>query len=124
MSEFELYPAADEEVTRGLRGLYSAPSSPAYWNELEARIMSRVAEVEMEWWNEFDRWVRPALVAAAVLVFAAGAAMLRSDREHTNLAYEAILAPAPVQGAPADVAPRPVLQDDGEKTLRSILTPP
>ena len=45
---------------RGLRSLYAAPAGDAYWNELESRIMARVADVELGWWTELDRWIRPA----------------------------------------------------------------
>src|SRR5262249_49287537 len=68
----------DASVVRGLRSLYAAPAGDAYWNELEARIMARVADVELGWWTELDRWVRPAIAAAAVLLIAAGAAMFRA----------------------------------------------
>jgi hypothetical protein len=74
----------DDEVVRGLRSLYAAPSGDAYWNELEARIMARVADVELGWWTELDRWVRPAITAAAVLLLAAGVAMFR-DRYSTGV---------------------------------------
>ena len=42
--------------------------------------MARVADVELGWWTELDRWVRPALAAAAVLLLAAGVAMFRAHQ--------------------------------------------
>ena len=123
MSDLWLDQEGDAEITHALRDLYAAPSGHAYWNELEARIMARVAEVELGWWSEFDRWVRPALLAAAVLVVAAGVAMFRAHESQTQLAYDALLAPPPVDGAPVDASPRPVLQGDREQTLRWVLTP-
>ena len=61
-----LHDEGDEQVTRGLRQLYAAPKGDAYWRDLEARILSRLTEPEtIAWWDELDRWVRPALVAAA-----------------------------------------------------------
>ena len=68
MSDIRLLPNDDDEVARGLRSLYAAPAGDAYWNELESRIMARVADVELGWWTELDRWVRPAIAAAAVLL--------------------------------------------------------
>jgi hypothetical protein len=120
MSELGLYPDGDEDTTRGLRALYAAPAGYAYWNELESRIMARVASVEMAWWDEFDRWIRPALAVAAILVFAAGVAMFRAQQEATDRAYSDMLTPDAVP-APAHV--RPTLQPDRDAALRYILAP-
>lgn len=121
MSDLRLY--GDDEITRGMRGLYAAPAGHAYWNELESRIMARVAEVELGWWTELDRWLKPALVAAAVLVMAAGVAMFRAHQSDTNSAYEELFTPTPVAGAPVDAAAvqRPP-QEPRDNTLRFILT--
>jgi hypothetical protein len=121
MSDLKLY--GDDEVTRGMRGLYAAPAGHAYWNELESRIMARVAEVELGWWTELDRWLKPALVAAAVLVLAAGVAMFRARQSETNSAYEELFTPTPIAGAPVEAAAvqRPP-QEPRDNTLRFILT--
>ena len=121
MSDLKLY--GDDEITRGMRGLYAAPAGHAYWNELESRIMARVAEVELGWWTELDRWLKPALVAAAVLVLAAGVAMFRAHQSDTDSAYEELFAPTPVAGAPVEAAAiqRPP-QEPRDNTLRFILT--
>ena len=44
MTDFRVFSNDDDEVVRGLRSLYAAPAGDAYWNELEARIMARVAD--------------------------------------------------------------------------------
>jgi hypothetical protein len=121
MSDLRLY--GDDEITRGMRGLYAAPAGHAYWNELESRIMARVAEVELGWWTELDRWLKPALVAAAVLVMAAGVAMFRAHQSDTNSAYEELFTPTPIAGAPVEAAAvqRPP-QEPRDNTLRFILT--
>ncbi len=80
MTDIRLLPNDDDEVVRGLRSLYAAPAGDAYWNELESRIMARVADVELGWWTELDRWARPAIAAAAVLLLAAGVAMFRAHQ--------------------------------------------
>ena len=79
MSDLRLY--GDDEITRGMRGLYAAPAGHAYWNELESRIMARVAEVELGWWTELDRWLKPALVAAAT---SAGRSQRSSSVHHPS----------------------------------------
>src|SRR3954471_10417669 len=98
------FSTGDDDVTRGLRGLYAAPAGHAYWNELESRIMARVAEVELGWWTELDRWLKPALVAGAVLVVTAGVAMFRAQQAETLSAYEELFAPTPVAGAPVEAS--------------------
>jgi hypothetical protein len=117
MSDGVLFPNDDDEVVRGLRSLYMAPGDAAYWNELEARIMARVSDVELEWWTELDRWVRPALAAAAVLLLAAGAAMFRAHQAEADIAADNMLsAPA----VPVSTAIRPALQDDREARIRFL----
>ena len=109
----------DDDITRALRAVYAAPAGESYWNELESRVMAHIAEVDLGWWGELDRWVRPALVAAALLVCAAGAAMFRARQAETQTAYETILAPG---NAPVETAIRPTLEGDREATLRYVLT--
>ena len=120
MSDLRTY--GDDEITRGMRGLYAAPAGHAYWSELESRIMARVAEVELGWWTELDRWLRPALVAAAVLVIAAGVAMFRSTQSQHNADLDDLFAPTPVAGAPVEATPRPTLQGPRDAALRFILS--
>ena len=117
MSDFQLFKYDDDEVARGLRPLYAAPAGDAYWNELEARIMARVADVELGWWTELDRWVRPALAAAAVLLIAAGIAMFRAHEAENEIAAESMLtAPA----VPVSSAVRPSLEADREARIRYL----
>ncbi|HKO15393.1 MAG TPA: hypothetical protein VJU87_04085 [Gemmatimonadaceae bacterium] len=107
----------DDEVARELRELYAPPQGESYWSELEARIMARVAEVDLGWWGELERWARPALIAAALLILAAGVAMFRARQTETEVAYESILAPGP---APIETSIRPTLEGDREATLRYV----
>ena len=108
----------DHDVDRTLRAIYAAPSDEYYWNDLEARIMGRIVEVDLGWWAELDRWARPALVAAAVLVLAAGVAMFRARQVETQSAYENILTPSPV---PVETVIRPTLEGDREASLRDVV---
>ncbi len=109
----------DDEITRGLREMYAAPSSEAYWGELEARIMHRISGVELGWWTELDHWTRPALLAAAALILACSAALFRAHQAEQTTAYEALLAPIP---GPLETAVRPMLQDTRDGTARYVLT--
>ena len=117
MSDLELHSNEDDDVTRGLRALYAAPAGDAYWNELESRIMARVADVELEWWSELDRWVRPALAAAAVLILAAGIAMFRAQADDSQIVYETMLNS---QSTPVATGVRPTLQDDKDAVIRFL----
>ena len=115
---------ADDDITRGLRELYAAPASDVYWRSLEARILSRLTEAThtIGWWDELDRWMRPALVAAAVVLLAAGVAMVRTHQAEQEVASEAMLTPAP-SALPVETAVRPVLQEQRETTFRYLMTP-
>jgi hypothetical protein len=116
------FPTGDDDLTRGLRGLYAAPAGHAYWNELESRIMSRVAEVELGWWTELDRWMRPALAAAAILVITAGVAMFRADHQQAQDDFADLFTPTPVAGAPVEAVARPTLEGPRDAALRFILS--
>lgn len=116
MSDIRLFPD-DDEIVRGLRALYAAPAGDAYWSELQARVMARVADVELGWWTELDRWARPALAAAAVLLVAAGVAMFRAHQSEADIAAESMLSSPAV---PVSSAIRPAYQDDQGARLRFL----
>jgi hypothetical protein len=65
--------------------------------------------------------VRPALLAAALLILAAGVAMFRARELQTQVVYENILTPSPV---PVETAIRPTLEGDREAALRDVLGSP
>lgn len=114
---FGLFPD-DDDVVRGLRAIYAAPAGDAYWNELQSRVMARVADVELGWWTELDRWARPALAAAAVLLLSAGVAMFRAHQSEAEIAADAMLSSPAV---PVSSAIRPAYQDDQGARLRFLL---
>ena len=76
MSDLRLHDdGPDGDVTRGLRQVYAAPQGDVYWKDLEARILSHLTSSPVTWSDELDQWARPALVAAAVVILAAGVAV-------------------------------------------------
>jgi hypothetical protein len=111
----------DDDITRGLRRLYAAPGGEAYWRSLEARILSRLRDggSRIGWWDELDRWMRPALVAAAVVLLAAGVALFRDHQVDQDVAYEGMLTPTTL---PVETAVRPVLQEHRDATFRYLMT--
>ncbi|MEX2178993.1 MAG: hypothetical protein WD801_09805 [Gemmatimonadaceae bacterium] len=111
----------DDETARGLRELYAPPADGAYWRGLEARILSRLTESAgtTVWWDELDRWMRPALLAAAVALMAVGIALFRARQMEHDVAYEAMLTPTTL---PIETAVRPMLQGQREATFRYLMT--
>lgn len=111
-----------EDVTRALRALYAAPADESYWRALEARILSGLTRAAQPpgWWDELGRWMRPALVAAAVVLAAVGVAMFRARQVAQQQTYEAMLTPTVL---PVETAVRPVLQEQREATFRYLMTP-
>ena len=118
----ELHDDGDAEITGRLRKVYAAPGDDSYWRSLEARILSRLTEPStIGWWDELDRWARPALVAAAIVLLATGVAVVRRYQQEQDVAYEAMLTPTTL---PVETAVRPMLQSDREATFRYIMTKP
>ena len=116
----KLHDEGDERITAGLRKLY-APPEDSYWRTLEAKILSRLTEPEtIAWWDELDRWVRPALVAAAILLIATSVAAVRNRQAEQELAWEDMLTPTTL---PVETAVRPTLRGR-EGTFRYIMTRP
>lgn len=116
-----LHDEGDEAIVRGLRRLYAAPADVSYWEHLERRILARIADPDatrIAWWDELDRWMRPALVAAAVVLLATGVAMFRAYQAEQEFAYEAMLTPTTL---PVETAVRPMLQGR-EGTFRYLMT--
>ncbi len=117
----KLHDEGDELVTRGLRQIYAAPTEDTYWRDLQARILSRLTEPKtIAWWDELDHWVRPALVAAAILLLATSVAVVRSYQAEQELAFEDMLTPTTL---PMETAVRPTLHGR-EGTFRYIMTRP
>jgi hypothetical protein len=114
----------DDEVTRSLRELHAPPAEESYWAGLEARIIARIVHADPTWWSELGRWARPALVAAAMLVTAAGLLLVRTRDAATQVAYEDVLAaptPISVAGTARPAALRD-LQGEREEVLRFLIT--
>src|SRR5437870_3354994 len=109
----------DGDLTRGLRQIYAAPREDAYWKSLEARILSHLVTAPTTWLDELNQWARPALVAAAVVMLAAGVAVLRAHQADQEGTYEAMLTPTTL---PVETAVRPMLQGQREGTFRYLMT--
>lgn len=79
----------DPGMERLLRPLAAMPGED-YWLALERRIMQRVADERATWWNVLAGWMRPAAIAAALLLVAAGVVLTRSREAEAGVAYAAV----------------------------------
>ena len=112
---------SEVELTDALRVHYAAPNDPSYWKSLEARILARVArggQVE-GWWSALASMTRPALAAAAVLVFVAGAAVFHIRQLDARNAYASVISAAPPS---VETAARSSSIPDGDATIDYILS--
>lgn len=96
----------DAELTGILRETYAAPAEGAYWNDMESRIMSYIAEhraasgIPVNWWSDLASWAAPGMAAAALLLVAAGLLWSRQDEEDLRTTYEAV-----TESVGADILP-------------------
>lgn len=88
-NELRFHGERDEELGRLLRPLVAAPGED-YWRSLERRIMQRVAEERGAWWTVLAGWMRPAAIAAALLLAAAGVVLTRSNEAEAAVAFAAL----------------------------------
>ena len=86
----------DDDLTRELRSIYSAPTDAAWWAGLEQRINARIdaAVAADEWWTVPDRWLRAGLIAAGFAVIVAGALIMRAQTQVVRMAYDTVVDPA------------------------------
>jgi hypothetical protein len=90
----EVTTAEDAIVREKLGELYAAPTDPAYWSELQVRVLSRIADSDPGlWWVFLGRWARAGIVAAALALMAAGVASVARESAENQLAYQRVLDP-------------------------------
>jgi hypothetical protein len=100
---------SDAALTEILRETYAAPAEGAYWNELESRVMSYIAEhrpstvIPVNWWSDLAGWAAPGLAAAALLFVAAGMLWSRQNDEDLSTTYEAVTEPVTTDILPGAV---------------------
>jgi hypothetical protein len=109
----------EDDLTRALRRLYSAPADEAYWSALERRIMARVAEEE--WWEPLAAWVRVGVVAAGVALAIASLAFIRSHHAEAEIAYQTVIE-TPHTG-PLQMAIESGTTSEREAMLRYVISP-
>lgn len=87
----------DETLIRLIGGAYvppvSAAGSDAYWDQLEQRIMSKVADASADarWWTVLAPWARTGLIAAAAIFGLAGLVNQQLREADSQLAYDSVV---------------------------------
>ncbi|HWE41758.1 MAG TPA: hypothetical protein VG432_04590 [Gemmatimonadaceae bacterium] len=114
----------DREIGDALRPLLSpgaggsgALRAEDYWEDLELRVMRRIADDRSSPWSVLATWTRPAAIAAALLLAAASVALTQMRHEESAVAYGAIAEeqftvaePSAPPAAGADVTVRMLLE--------------
>ena len=94
-TDLRLDDEGDAKITEMLREVYAPPAGGAYWDALEARIMSYIKEhqaisIPVNWWSDLASWAGPGLAAAALLFVAAGLMWSRQKNEEMGTTYGAV----------------------------------
>jgi hypothetical protein len=95
-TDLRLEDEGDAKITEMLRDVYAPPAEGAYWDALEARIMSYIkshenaVSIPVNWWSDLANWAAPGLAAAALLFVAAGMMWSRQKDEDLRTSYEAV----------------------------------
>jgi hypothetical protein len=98
-TDLRLEDEGDAKITEMLRDVYAPPAEGAYWDALEARIMSYIkshedaVKIPVNWWSDLANWAAPGLAAAALLFVAAGMMWSRQKDEDLRTSYEAVTEP-------------------------------
>jgi hypothetical protein len=109
-NDLRLTDEGDAKLTALLRDSYAAPAEAAYWDGLEARILSLIAahrmgivQLQPNWWSVLGRWAAPGLAAAALLFVVAGLVLSRENEAELRTTYEEVTEPAVVDVLPGAV---------------------
>lgn len=131
-TDLRLDDEGDARITEMLRDVYAPPAGGAYWDALEARIMSyvkanqnAVVSIPVNWWSDLASWAGPGLAAAALLFVAAGLMWSRQKDEDLRTTYEAVTEPVASDVLPGAVQVVTAPHDGSsqrEATFRYVLS--
>jgi hypothetical protein len=135
-NEVKLDHPLPDDVIGAARELYAAPASDAYWAGLHSQVMARVAENAgsgrvpsgvvaiggREWWQVVTGWSRIGLAAAAAVLIALGALLLRSHNQEIRSAAAPAVKPAPVESlVPSGALGEREGSDSRDATFRDVI---
>jgi hypothetical protein len=82
----------DAIIRAKLGEIYAVPADPAYWADLQVRVLARIADSDPGlWWLFLGRWARAGIVAAAVALMIAGIASVVTSEAENRLAYRSVM---------------------------------
>ena len=108
------------ETVDALRVAHQPPGGEGYWDALHASIMARIGDTESGWWTVLNRWSRPGLAAAAVVMLLATLAMVTMRNSTPTVAYDDVIDAQPPAGVQTVLASNP--RTAREATLRYVLS--
>lgn len=112
----------DDDLTRALRSVYTAPADEAYWDDLARRILARIASAEGDaWWGFVAGWAGVGIIAAAVALMIAGLTLSRSRATEAQIAYQTIIETP--RSAPLQIATDADRRTERDVTLRYVISP-
>lgn len=121
-NELEFVAEADPRVTGALRAYYAAPGESAYWDALEARVMTRIAaNARGSWLQVAAGWARPGLAAAAAVLIVAAAALLGGGAADADEVTFAVMTQAE-PGQPEFIYMEQDAASQREETLRLVVS--
>lgn len=130
-TDLRLDDEGDAKITEMLRDVYAPPAEGAYWDALEARIISYIKEHEavvsipVNWWSDLASWAGPGLAAAALLFVAAGVMWSREKSDELPTTYEAVTGPLAADVLPGAIQVVTAPHDGSsqrEATFRYVLS--
>ena len=108
------------DAVNALRAGQQPPGGESYWSTLHASIMARLGESESAWWAVLNRWLRPAIAAAAIVMIVATVAMLTLVTPTAVVAYDEVIEAQPPVAVQTVLASNPGTAR--EETLRYVLS--
>jgi hypothetical protein len=111
----------DEHLTRALKDIYARPDDVHFWDALQRRVLARLDDEELGWWQPFREWVQYGLVAAGLSALAAGLVLGRARATEARVAYETVIETP--RTLPQQLATKTVDLPPGEATLQYLIEP-
>src|SRR5688572_26995947 len=119
-NELDFTAEADSRVTRALHAHFAAPRDEAYWGDLQAQVMARIAaNARASWLQVAASWARPGLAAAAAVLLVASALFQANRSEPESVTFAAMTEAA---GQPEFIYTEHDAASQREETLRLVVS--